>query len=551
MMIDGDTCYTFVIFVNFSLKQSFASNLLVIYINIKNGSDMNTITLKCLTVPRISFIKIHLISFTALLLVVFTSADLFSQVHSEGLLGDLYRAREGGLVQYSSDDTTGGNADFRQIAPGETLLLASHKGPGVVRRWWITISPRDNVEVLRHLIVRSYWDGEKTPSVEVPVGDFFGMGFGEWKDFISIPISMTSGGYNTYWPMPFHESARITVENTGTVQITNFYYNVDIRTYEKLPEDALYFHAQYRQTRTRTGQPVTILETSGRGHYVGTLLSTIPEIGKSLSYLEGDERIFIDGETEPGIIGTGTEDYFSSGWYYVTGEYSAPFHGATIKEDNRGRVNAYRWHIEDPIPFKERFLFQIEHGGTNDVPGVEYSSVAFWYQTHPHSPFPALPEQLMPLSEASKPSIEAESLLNLAKATGGKVQTQDMKDFKQTWSGNTQLWWVEAKPGDRLSIPLKVEKPGTYELTGFFTRAQDYGIIRILVNDRPQGPLVDGYSENVEPTGPVSFGRVELRSGTNELTVEILGKDARSAGYSEGYLVGIDGFLLRESEGDR
>ena len=514
---------------------------------------MNTVKLKCLTAPSVSSSRgrcISLIGFATLLIGVISSAALFSQVHTGGLLGDLYRAHEGGLIQYSSTDPTGGNADWRPIAPGETLLLVDHKGAGVVRRWWITINPQNNVEVLRHLIVRCYWDGEHSPSVEVPVGDFFGMGFGEWKDFISIPISMTSGGFNTYWPMPFHQAARITVENTGNVQVTNFYYNVGIRTYDQLPEDALYFHAQYRQTRTRTGLPVTILETTGRGHYVGTLLSTIPETGKNFSYLEGDERIFVDGEAEPGIVGTGTEDYFSSGWYYLTGEYSAPFHGATIKDEKHGRINSYRWHIEDPIPFKENFLFQMEHGGTNDVPGIEYSSVAFWYQTHPHPPFPDLPEHLVPLSNVSRPSIEAESLLKLVQATGGTVQTQEMKEFKGSWSGDAQLWWVEAKPGNRLSLPLEVSKAGTYELIGFFTRAQDYGIIRLFVNGQPQGPLVDGYGPNVEPTGPISFGRVELRGGTNELTVELLGKDARSAGYAEGYLVGIDGFLLRDFAGD-
>ncbi|MCB0376810.1 MAG: DUF2961 domain-containing protein, partial [Sinomicrobium sp.] len=100
--------------------------------------------------------------------------------------------------------------------------------------------------------------------------------------------------------------------------------------------------------------------------------------------LEGDEFIYVDGEKEASIIGTGTEDYFSSGWYYITGEYAAPYHGVTIKDTDKGRINTYRWHIEDPIPFEKSFTFIIEHGGTNDMPNVEYASVAFWYQTHPH-----------------------------------------------------------------------------------------------------------------------------------------------------------------------
>jgi hypothetical protein len=479
-----------------------------------------------------------------LLLATIAAAEAHAQSRPEGPLGDLYLSREGGLVHYSSVDSTGGNADFRPIAPGETLVLVDHQGTGVVRRWWITIAPRQEVEILRQLIVRCWWDGEEAPSVEVPVADFFGMGFGEWRDFTSLPVNMTSGGYNAYWPMPFRRSARITVENTGSVPITNFYYNIDIRTYDQLPDDALYFHAQFRQERTRPGEPITILDARGRGHYVGTLLSMQPERGSHLGYLEGDERIFIDGESQPSIVGTGTEDYFSSGWYYDTGEYSAPYHGVPIKDEQRGRISTYRWHVEDPIPFRERLLFHIEHGGTNDAAGVEYASVAFWYQTHPHAPFPRLPTQLMPLARIAAPTIEAESLLRAARASGGEVSVQDMSVFAGTWSGDAQLWWTLAKPGDRLTVPVQARSAGTYELIGFFTRADNYGIVRLHLNGEPLTPLVDGYAPKVEPTGPVSFGRVNLRAGENELVVELVGRDARSGGWSEGYLVGIDGFVL-------
>lgn len=468
---------------------------------------------------------------------------LSSGAQSEGPLGDLFMAKEGGLAHYSSYDSSGNNADFRTLAPGQTLVLMDHKGAGVLRRWWLTIAPRNVVEIHRSLIIRCYWDGEREPSVEAPVSDFFGMGYGKWKDYISLPLNMTSGGYNAYWPMPFHRSARITVENRGTLPVSNFYYNIDVRTYNKLPKEALYFHAQYRQVRTKRGQPVTLLQTTGKGHYVGTLLSMQPLRGNSLGYLEGDERIFIDGESTPSIIGTGTEDYFSSGWYYDTGEYGAPYHGVTTKDDS-GRINTYRWHIEDPVPFSKSFRFDIEHGGTNDAPGVEYTSVAYWYQSHPRPSFPPLPQNLLPMALALKPGIEAESLLAKGRVTGGELRVQEMGSFNNRWSGNAQLWWVEAAPGDKLTIPLLAPEEGSYELVGFFTRAADYGIFRTLVNGKPVGSLVDGYSERVEPTGSLSFGTVVLKKGTNELTIEIIGKDARSAGYSDGYLVGIDGFYL-------
>lgn len=483
---------------------------------------------------------------TALLLAeVLIPLTALAQVPSEGPLGDLYHTRSGGIAHYSSADTTGGNADARAIPPGQTLTIVDHQGAGVVRRWWVTIAPRNNREIQRKLIVRCYWDGETLPSVEVPVSDFFGMGFGEWKDFVSLPLNMTSGGYNTYWPMPFHRSARITVQNTSDVPVSAFYYNIDIRTYAALPDSALYFHAQYRQTRTRTGVPVTLLDATGRGHYVGTLLAMQPERGRTLNFLEGDERVFIDDAPKPVVVGTGTEDYFSSGWYFDRGEYSAPYHGVPIKDTEHGRISAYRWHIEDPIPFTRHLLFQIEHGGTNDMPNVQYASVAFWYQTHPHAAFPPLPAELLPLATISLPAIEAESLLARARATGGEVRIQDMTTFNGKWGAGAQLWWLFARPGDRLTVPLEAPVAGQFELIGFFTRAPDYGIIRLHVNGKPLEPLMDGYASRVEPTGPVSFGSVQLRKGANELVVELVGKDERSEGYANGYLVGIDGFLLR------
>ena len=261
--------------------------------------------------------------------------------------------------------------------------------------------------------------------------------------------------------------------------------------------------------------------------------------------LEGDEFIYVDGEKEASIIGTGTEDYFSSGWYYITGEYAAPYHGVTIKDTDKGRINTYRWHIEDPIPFEKSFTFIIEHGGTNDMPNVEYASVAFWYQTHPHPTFPPLPEELIPLSSMSKPQIEGESLLEDAQVTGGHLQVQNMETFNGSWSNDEHLWWINGKPGDKLALPVEVDRAREYELVGFFTRAPDYGIFKISVNGRDQGNLFDGFHPDVEPSGPVSFGMVELDKGANTITLEIVGKDYRSAGYSHGYLVGIDGFLLK------
>ena len=477
----------------------------------------------------------------------------FAQLPGTGSLDALIRPRESRIVHYASWDTTLRNDDFRRIGPGQTLTLLDHRGAGILRRWWLTIAPRNDVALQRQLIVRAYWDDETEPSVEVPLSDFFGVGFGEWRDFISAPVNMTSGGNNSYWPMPFQRRARITVENRSAKVVDRFYYNVDIEAVDRLDEATLYFHAQFRRATTVRGVPVTILDARGRGHYVGTLLSMQPRFGRSLWYLEGNERVFIDDDsTVPRVLGTGTEDYFSSGWYFDTGPYSAPYHGVTIKDTVSGRISAYRWHIEDPIPFTRRLTFTIEHGGTNDSPDTDYTSVAFWYQSHPHASFPALASDLMPVAPWVPTRIagliEGEGLIATARVTAGKLQVQDLGFFESrtaSWSNGQHLWWVESTPGARLTLRLPAPAAGSYELIGHFTRAQDYGNIRLSVNGRVLPAEFKGYSPQVAPSGPVSFGRVQLRAGANTLVVEIIGKEPASQGYSNGYLVGIDGFLLR------
>ncbi len=472
-----------------------------------------------------------------------------------GALEALTRPRPGRLAHYSSRDTTGGNQDFRRLAPGDTLTLVDHRGAGVVRRWWLTIAPRNNVAIHRQLVVRCYWDDEPTPSVEVPVADFFGVGFGEWRHYASLPLSMTSGGYNSYWPMPFARRARITVENRSPVPVDAFYYNVAVEALPAPPnasDTALYFHAQFRRAAAARGAPVVVLEAEGRGHYAGTVISMQPRRGRSLWFLEGDERVWVDGEAAPSVVGTGTEDYLSAGWYFDTGPYSAPYHGLTIKDSLSGRVSAYRWHVEDPIPFARRLRFAIEHGGTNDTPGTDYSTVAYWYQTHPRAPFPPLPADLLPAAPwrpAKVPGvIEGEALVAGARATAGEVRAQDLGAYDSdttSWSDGGQLWWVGGRPGARLTLALRAPAAGSYELVGLFTRAPDYGDVRLRVNGAPAGPTVRGYAPAVSTTGPVSFGRVPLRAGLNEVELEIVGKDPRSRGYGDGYLVGVDGFLLR------
>jgi hypothetical protein len=267
--------------------------------------------------------------------------------------------------------------------------------------------------------------------------------------------------------------------------------------------------------------------------------------GHGFGFLEGNEEVSIDGETTPSIQGTGTEDYFCSGWYFDTGVYSARYHGVTIRDEAKGRICAYRWHIEDAIPFEKGIKFAIQHGPVDDVQ-ADYSSVAFYYQTHPHPVFPPLPADLLPTDPAQitriPGMIEAESLLASAQKTTGDLSTQDMAAYDGTWSGDTQLWWLPRAPGAHLTLTIDSPTAQTCHLIGYFTRARDYGNLRLSVNGGPAfTTTVSGYSQEVSATGPIDFGPVTLNAGANKLDIEVYGKDARSTNY----LVGIDGFVLK------
>jgi len=300
----------------------------------------------------------------------------------------------------SSADPTGGNADYRAIAPGGTLTILDHHGAGIVRRFHVTFyprpplgSPEQVIGAHRLVLLRMYWDGEATPSVEVPVGDFFGVGFGEQRDYVSLPLSETSGGYNCYWPMPFHRAARWTLTNLSAATFMA-YWNIDFTAQRALSKQVPHFHAQWRRENPTTpGRSYTILEARGVGHFVGTALfmrGLATGSGNPLAFLEGDEQIVVDGAAEPAISGTGTEDYFNGGWYFEHATFSAPYAGAPIVDAATARVSAYRWHIEDAIPFRKSIRVAIEHGARNDSPG-DYSSVAYFYQREPHATFPPSP----------------------------------------------------------------------------------------------------------------------------------------------------------------
>jgi len=258
-----------------------------------------------------------------------------------------------------------------------------------------------------------YWDGESTPSVEVPIGDFFGLGNGQYFLFQSAPLAVgSSKALNSFLAMPFQRSAIISVTNEGEFNVDNFYYNIDMRVYPKpLSPDTLYFHAQQRQCTPCRGwtndwktngdkkvdkkpnldgkENYVFLEAQGRGHFVGVTLSVLQN--QDGWWGEGDDMFFIDGEQKPSINGTGSEDYFLGAWDFGEQPFSYRLFGAPVKGDELAgsRSSVYRFHPDSPIPFTKSIRASIEHGHANHR-SDNYFSVAYWYQTEPHSPFPDL-----------------------------------------------------------------------------------------------------------------------------------------------------------------
>jgi len=333
---------------------------------------------------------------------------------SHSLFSDMVYLQDTHSARASSYDRTGGNVDFRALKGRETLNLATIAGAGCIRHIYFTIGPTDHY--LRDLVLRMYWDGETTPSVEVPFGDFFGEGQERVRFYRSLMVTVNPGaggvagtvGFNAYFPMPFEKGARLTLTNEGEDFIGAVWYHVDYEKLKRVDKDAGRFHAQWHRENPTTAvgdhpnvtiheginhdgrENYVILDAEGRGNLAGYFLNIDNVIGGW--YGEGDDMIFIDGEPwPPSFHGTGTEEIFGGGACPNT-EYAGPYTGFHLvgNRDFAGKVGMYRFFVTDPIRFQKSIRVTIEHGHANNFAN-DYTSTAFWYQPEPHKAFPALP----------------------------------------------------------------------------------------------------------------------------------------------------------------
>ena len=283
------------------------------------------------------------------------------------------------------------------LKKGETVVLADIKTHGIIQHIWMTTDDKAH----RSCILRMYWDGETHPSVEVPLGDFFANVHGLRYNVNSVPVAVNpTGGMNCYWPMPFYKSAKITITNEYFEDLPFFFYQITYSVPDTMEKDMGLFHAQFRRGMTIKEKPEYVIldGVAGKGHYIGTVLGWTQM--SNGWWGEGEIKFFIDGDEEyPTICGTGTEDYFGGAWCFHD-TFSTPFLGYPLWRKEPGEVprhGLYRWHILDPIIFHENLKVTIQALGwypdrkfrplTDDI-----SSVAFWYQTEPHSKFPLLPD---------------------------------------------------------------------------------------------------------------------------------------------------------------
>lgn len=380
-------------------------------------------------------------------------------------LNGLFVLQDTKTARVSSWDRTGGNNDFVAIGPGETKALADISGAGIIRRFFVSMIASDRMR-LRKLVLRMYWDGEKSPCVEVPLGDFFGSGLGTLRRFHSIAVDVNPGfslldfdGMVSYLPMPFAKGARITVENDGGVADVTFYYHID---YETLPASAVppasvgHLHAQWRRdphTAVAAGKPknsqfgnmtianttgdanFVVLEAAGHGNFVGLFL-TVDNIAGSW-YGEGDDMIFIDGaKWPPTYPGSGHEEIFGAGAVpdeEFSGEYTGFYLIENLKGAWGGKNQMYRFYINDPIRFRKSIRFTIEHGHDNNFEN-DYTSTAFWYQDEPHKAFPALPPAAQrlpawPAGVAQAIELETHTRLQVATPVSPGVVPLSAHDF--------------------------------------------------------------------------------------------------------------------------
>jgi hypothetical protein len=451
-------------------------------------------------------------------------------------------------ADFKGDGEVQSNWDNYNVPPGGTHVLMDEAGPGVITHIWITFlgpepqnwAPKGSANH-QELMLRMFWDGDPRPAVEAPLGDFFANCFGERREVVSLPVVVEDAdSYNCFWRMPFRKSARIEIENQSDKPLSLLYFNIDWIKLDDLPRDTPSFYAQYRQEYpVASGKDYLVLETSGKGHYVGTVLAV--RMRSPAWFGEGDEKIFVDGETKPSIWGTGTEDYFLSAWGLKT--TGTPYFGVPFFDFRGvgGHTSAYRWHIADPLPFEKSLKVTFEHMGwmsPDENPEYkstswneredDYASVAFWYQTGKPTFAERAPGAAeRKLADLARVTVEAADLAGKVRHGPGDIAKRTSDPF----GAEDLIYRPVRTAGAWLEIPFEVEAKEPLHLVLRGTRTADGGLFQAFLDGVKLGRPLDFYADE---SGREEFQLLDFwpEPGTYTLRLESAGKNPRSAGYA-------------------
>ena len=430
------------------------------------------------------------------------------------------------------------------VGAGQKVQVLKVDGAQAIRSLWVRPhSPEKpgDLDALRELTIAMYWDGETTPSVWAPLGDFFGTAAGE-NLYQSLPLGMTEQGYYSRWYMPFEKGAVIEIANDGDRE-RQIEFGARVVPLNRPIEQLGRFHVKWhRDMDLDAGRRIdwTMLKTQGRGRYCGVMLHVWNPRGGWWG--EGDEKFFVDGEKFPSTFGTGSEDYFGYAWCNPT-LFQNCYHNQTISMNNKGHVSVNRWHIGDNVPFARSFEGAIEKYYPNSRPTL-YACTSYWYldknglDHYKPVGIDVRKGYWGPIRVFTvKGAIEGERL-KVLKKTGGSLTTQDMSGFGEAWSNEAHLWWTGAKPGDVIELALPVAETGRYRVTMQLTKAVDYGIVRIVLDGKDvAGGSFDLFNNGVVATGELDMGTFELANGERVIRLEIVGANPRAV---KSYMVGLD-----------
>jgi len=429
------------------------------------------------------------------------------------------------------------------LAPGASASLAKIRGPRAICQLLVRPEAKDVAAALRGVVARISFDGEQT--VEAPLGDFFGAAPG-LNTYATLPVGGTDHGTLwSHWVMPFRREAEVRLVNLGEAPVT-LQGEIGTAPY-RWSANSMHFSAGYiarNDLKTRPMSDLTHLQVEGKGVFAGISLAVDNPV--RAWWGEGDEKIYVDGESFPSFFGTGTEDYFGYAWC-DTAKFSHAYHSQPRTQSGPGNYGTYsnnRFHIMDRIPFNRKLKFDMELWHWEDRV-INLATVAYWYAA------PGARSGFAPLKAAD---LVVRSVLPYQPVkVAGALEGEAMEVVRQTgaagpqpWadlSGDAQLWWRNTpKPGDTLVLRFQVPADGRYRVFGRFLKARDYGVHQLAINGQNAGAPIDFYNPEVVPTDELELGAFALKVGANELSVTVTGANERA---DKGYMFGLDYLLLK------